>query len=155
MILLWLIGIPLAAGLLAFLSGRLGAGWPRWVAFIGLIVNSAVSLMLASADTAAPAVGIGAPWIVDLNVAWIPQFGIQFHLAADGLSLVLILLTNFLGLVAVACSWTEITERTGFFFFNLMWVLAGIVGVFTALDLFLFYFFWELMMVPMFNSQKK
>ncbi|MEJ2038862.1 MAG: NADH-quinone oxidoreductase subunit M [Desulfosarcinaceae bacterium] len=150
MILLWLIGIPLAAGLLAFLSGRLGAGWPRWVAFIGLIVNSAVSLMLVSADTAAPAVGIGAPWIVDLNVAWIPQFGIQFHLAADGLSLVLILLTNFLGLVAVACSWTEITERTGFFFFNLMWVLAGIVGVFTALDLFLFYFFWELMMVPMF-----
>ena len=86
----------------------------------------------------------------DMNVPWIPRFGIRFHLAADGLSLVLIVLTNFLGIVAVACSWTEITDRTGFFYFNLMWVLAGIIGVFTALDLFLFYFFWELMMVPMF-----
>ena len=94
--------------------------------------------------------GLNGPWLVDLNVAWIPWFGIRFHLAADGLSLVLILLTHFLGIVSVACSWTEITERTGFFHFNLMWVLAGIIGVFTALDLFLFYFFWELMMVPMF-----
>ncbi len=47
-------------------------------------------------------------------------------------------------------SWTEIRARTGFFQFNLLWTLAGVVGVFTALDLFLFFFFWEVMLVPMY-----
>ena len=48
------------------------------------------------------------------------------------------------------CSWTEITESVGFFHLNLLWILAGIAGVFLALDLFLFYFAWELMLVPMY-----
>ena len=60
------------------------------------------------------------------------------------------MLTFFLGIMAVLASWTEIRERVGFFHFNLMWVLAGIVGVFLALDLFLFYFAWELMLIPMY-----
>jgi len=50
----------------------------------------------------------------------------------------------------VVSSWNEIRARTGFFQFNLMWTLAGVVGVFTALDLFLFFFFWEVMLVPMY-----
>ena len=52
--------------------------------------------------------------------------------------------------MSVVCSWNEIQERVGFFHFNLHVVLAGIIGVFLALDLFLFYFFWELMLVPMY-----
>ena len=52
--------------------------------------------------------------------------------------------------MAVLASWTEIREKVGFFHFNLMWVLAGIVGVFLAVDLFLFYFAWELMLIPMY-----
>src|SRR5690606_23280879 len=48
------------------------------------------------------------------------------------------------------CSWTEIKEKHGFYFFNLLWTLAGICGVFVAMDLFLFYFFWEVMLVPMY-----
>ena len=59
-------------------------------------------------------------------------------------------LTLFIGLIAVIVSWKEIRERVGFFHFNLLWMLAGITGVFLALDLFLFYFFWELMLVPMY-----
>jgi NADH-quinone oxidoreductase subunit M len=81
---------------------------------------------------------------------WIPQLGIRFHLALDGLSLTLLLLTAFLGIMAVLSSWTEIRKRAGFFYFNLLWVVAGIIGVFLAVDLFLFYFFWELMLVPMY-----
>jgi NADH-quinone oxidoreductase subunit M len=150
MILVLLIGIPVVTGLLAWLVGIYRSGSPRWVALGGLIFNLIVSLFLLMQDTGPMALGINGPWLVDINVPWIPRFGIQFHLAADGLSLVLILLTNFLGIVSVACSWTEIVEGTGFFFLNLMWTLAGIIGVFTAIDLFLFYFFWELMMVPMF-----
>ena len=62
----------------------------------------------------------------------------------------LLLLTGFLGVLAVLCSWNEIKERTGFYYFNLLWTLAGITGVFVAMDLFLFYFFWEVMIVPMY-----
>ncbi len=68
----------------------------------------------------------------------------------DGLSLLLVLLTLFLGIVSVLASWTEITTSIGFFHLNLLWILAGILGVFLALDLFLFYFAWELMLVPMY-----
>ena len=62
----------------------------------------------------------------------------------------MLLLTYFLGIMAILCSWTEIRERAGFFHFNLLWVLAGITGVFLSMDLFLFYLFWELMLVPMY-----
>jgi NADH-quinone oxidoreductase subunit M len=70
--------------------------------------------------------------------------------ALDGLSTVMLLLTFFLGILSVLCSWNEIKERIGFYFFNLLWTLAGIAGVFVAMDLFLFYFFWEVMLVPMY-----
>jgi NADH-quinone oxidoreductase subunit M len=89
-------------------------------------------------------------WLINYQTSWIPSFGISFHLAMDGLSLVLLVLTFFLGTLSVLCSWNEIKERTGFYFFNLLWTLAGISGVFIAMDLFLFYFFWEVMLVPMY-----
>ena len=59
------------------------------------------------------------------------------------------MLTAFLGVVAIGAAWDEVQERPGFFYFNLLWTLAGVVGVFTALDLFLF-FFWEVMLIPMY-----
>jgi NADH-quinone oxidoreductase subunit M len=89
-------------------------------------------------------------WLKECNFNWISQFGIRFHLALDGLSLALLLLTYFLGIVAILSSWTEIRQRVGFVHFNLLWVLAGITGVFLAADLFVFYLFWELMLVPMY-----
>src|SRR5690606_37441199 len=70
--------------------------------------------------------------------------------AADGLSLLLLILTFFLGAVSVIVSWREIRDRVGFFHFNLLWVLAGIAGVFVVMDLLLFYFFWEVMLIPMY-----
>jgi NADH-quinone oxidoreductase subunit M len=66
------------------------------------------------------------------------------------LSLLLLLLTFVIGIVSVLVSWKEINENTGFFHLNILWIIAGITGVFLSLDLFLFYFFWELMIVPMF-----
>ncbi len=62
----------------------------------------------------------------------------------------MVVLTGLLGLIAVACSWTEIKEMVGIYHLALMSLLAGIVGVFLAWDLFLLYFFWELMLVPMY-----
>jgi NADH-quinone oxidoreductase subunit M len=89
-------------------------------------------------------------WLASWRIAWIPAMGASLHLAADGLSIVMVALTLGLGILAVAGTRGEIVERTGFCLFNLMCALAGIVGVFLAIDLLLFYFFWELMLAPMY-----
>jgi len=144
MILVVLISILFLGGVLAWLSEGLGSRFPRVVALTAVVVDLLVMMALVGADTE------GAGWIVQLNAQWIPRFGISFHLAADGLSVLMMLLTAFLGIIAVGSAWDEITERTGFFYFNLLWTLAGVIGVFTALDLFLFFFFWEVMLIPMY-----
>jgi NADH-quinone oxidoreductase subunit M len=150
MILVWLIIVPTAAGLLAWLLGNRHPSWSRWISLIALAINLILSLTLLTRDAHLLTITPGGPWLAEIDLNWIPQLGISFHLAVDGLSLVLVLLTAFLGMTAVGSAWTEIKERVGFFYFNLMWVLAGITGVFLALDLFLFYFFWEMMLVPMY-----
>ena len=68
----------------------------------------------------------------------------------DGLSLLLLLLTLLLGLIAIVSSWSEIDFKPGLFQANLLWTLAGVCGVFLALDLFLFFLFWEVMLIPMY-----
>jgi len=144
MILVVLISILFLGGVLAWLSEGLDSKFPRIVALAAVVIDLLVMLILVGSDVES------AGWIVQLNAQWIPRFGISFHLAADGLSVLMMLLTAFLGIVAVGSAWDEITERTGFFYFNLLWTLAGVIGVFTALDLFLFFFFWEVMLIPMY-----
>ncbi|MEW6001233.1 MAG: NADH-quinone oxidoreductase subunit M [Nitrospirota bacterium] len=149
MILLWIIIIPLLGGLLAWLSGRWSQLWPRWVSLISLAVQMALFLIILTEHFGEIQIS-GRPWLVQFDQPWISKLGIHVNLAMDGLSLLLVLMTNFLGIMAVACSWTAIKDRVGFFHFNLMWTLAGITGVFLAIDLFLFYFFWEMMLVPLY-----
>jgi NADH-quinone oxidoreductase subunit M len=146
MILIWLIGILMVAGILAWLSARWNSQLPRWISIAAI----AVDLVLAASIWAGGTSSAAKVWIDELDWNWVPSFGIHFHLAVDGLSLLMLMLTFFLGVMAVLASWTEIRERVGFFHFNLLWVLAGIVSVFLAVDLFLFYFAWELMLVPMY-----
>ena len=149
MILVSLILVPFIAGVLAWISERWGHAWPRWIALAGISADLALAIAVWT-RIGADRLSADRPWLADLNVRWIDALGIRFHLGLDGLSLLLVLLTAFLGVTAVAASWTEIQDRVGLFHFHLMWVLAGIVGVFLALDLFLFYFLWELMLVPMY-----
>ncbi len=149
MILLWLIIIPLIGGLAAWAVDRKDSAAARWISLAALALDAIVLALFWSDSSTRFDLSRGA-WLVELNRPWIPQLGISFHLAMDGLSLVLVALTLFLGIISVVCSWTEIRERAGFFHLNLLWILAGILGVFLSLDLFLFYFFWELMLVPMY-----
>jgi NADH-quinone oxidoreductase subunit M len=81
---------------------------------------------------------------------WISSLGISIHLAVDGLSLLMVGLTALLGILAVGCSWGEIQKNVGFFHLNLLWSLGGVIGVFLAIDMFLFFFFWEMMLVPIY-----
>ncbi len=118
MILIWLIVIPIVGGVFAWLLERLNSTWPRYPALLAMLIDLALAAWLAFAG-ASPSgsaeAGAVGPWLVEIRLPWIPRLGADFFLAADGLSLVLILLTAFLGIMAVASAWTEITERTGFF----------------------------------------
>jgi len=146
MILLLLIVILLIGGFLAGIAGKRSSLLPRVISLVAL----AIDLILVLAIAVQHGGNSNNAWMIDYSVKWIPHFGISLHLALDGLSLLMLILTFFLGILAVLISWKEINESVGFFHFNILWILAGIVGVFLSMDLFLFYFFWELMLVPMY-----
>ncbi|MCL4561286.1 MAG: NADH-quinone oxidoreductase subunit M [Chloroflexi bacterium] len=150
MILPWIIIILVIGGTLAWIAGRFGPHWPRWISLATLGIHFGFLLYLWIQNYSIFTLTTRSPWFALFDIPWISQIGISFSLGMDGLSLLLILLINLLGIMAVACSWNAIKDRVGFFHFNLMWILASITGVFLALDLFLFYFFWELMLVPLY-----
>jgi NADH-quinone oxidoreductase subunit M len=153
MILVWLILIPFIGGLLCWQGERLGLGIPRWIALFTMLLVFGLAGQLWFEGgyhlqnlAAAP----DSQWQLEFQAPWIPRFGISIHLALDGLSLLLVLLTGLLGIMAIVCSWREIQRHVGFFHLNLLWNLGGVIGVFLAIDLFLFFFFWEMMLVPMY-----
>jgi NADH-quinone oxidoreductase subunit M len=81
---------------------------------------------------------------------WIDAIGVEYFLGVDGISLLLIFLTTLLGAIAVICSFTAIQEREKEYYFSLLFLQTGMLGVFMSLDFFLFYVFWEVMLVPMY-----
>src|SRR5262249_51332501 len=85
----------------------------------------------------------------ELDKAWIPTPNIHYHLGVDGVSLWLVVLTTFLTPLCVFISWKSVNERVKEFFILLLVLETALIGVFTSLDLFLFYFFWESTLVPM------
>src|SRR5437870_13438396 len=81
---------------------------------------------------------------------WIPSIGAKYHLGLDGISLLLVMLTTFLGMIAILSSWSAIHQRTKEYYILLLLLQTGMIGVFVSLDFFLFYVFWEVMLVPMY-----
>jgi NADH-quinone oxidoreductase subunit M len=150
MILVWLIAILLIGGVVALFAERWSLQLPRWISLVAIAIDFVFGAIIWVGRSLRATPSATQLWLEEVDWNWVPSFGIHFHLALDGLSLLMLGLTFFLGIMAVLASWTEIQEKVGFFHFNLMWVLAGIVGVFLAVDLFLFYFAWELMLVPMY-----
>jgi NADH-quinone oxidoreductase subunit M len=89
-----------------------------------------------------------AQWVTKLE--WIPSIGASFHIGMDGISLLLFLLTTFIGFIAVWCSFSAIEERHKEYYIWLLIMQFSMLGVFICQDMFLFYLFWELMLVPMY-----
>ena len=155
MTLLGLLLIPFIGGLLCWHLQRSGVPHARYVALgtIALVLALALLLWFSGdySQTLLPSAAHPAGhWVQQFSVPWIPRLGIRFSLGLDGLSLLLVTLTALLGVLSVACSWREIESDAGFFYMNLLWNLGGVIGVFLATDLFLFFLFWEVMLVPMF-----
>ena len=151
-----LILIPFIAGFLCWIVEKVSDRLPRWIALFGMLLTLALSVQLwIAGDYSGSAAAVLQPgtqpiWQSQFVLPWIPLLGISFHLAIDGLSLLMVVLTALLGVLAVGCSWGEIKKRVGFFHLNLLWSLGGVIGVFLAMDLFLFFFFWEMMLVPIY-----
>jgi NADH-quinone oxidoreductase subunit M len=99
---------------------------------------------------ASPAATRSAGFFLSEDAPWIDRFGIRYTLGMDGISLLLVLLTAFVCVVAMVVSWRAVKERVAFHYCLILVMETGIMGVFLSLDLFLFYLFWEVMLIPMF-----
>ncbi|MFL5610668.1 MAG: NuoM family protein [Gemmatimonadaceae bacterium] len=89
-------------------------------------------------------------WQAAMDVAWIPSWGVRFTLGIDGIALMMILLTTFIMPLSVLGSWTSIRAKVRSYYALLLILTTGMLGVFVARDLFLFYVMWEVMLVPMY-----
>src|SRR5512143_2190170 len=119
----------------------------RWTALITSIITFGISLwVLAMFNASNPDLQLVArtPWIT------VAGFNIQYFLAVDGLSILLVLLTTLLTPISILSTWTAVEDRVKEFMLFFLLLEIGMVGVFLALDLFLFYIFWEFTLVPMY-----
>src|SRR6202040_271621 len=118
--------------------------WIRRIALAASLAEFVISLfLLRGFDAAEPHYQFGEV------PNWIGQ-AIHYHLGVDGISLFLVLLTTFLTPLAILCSWQAIHENVKGFFIALLVIETAMIGVFVSLDLLLFFFFWELTLIPMY-----
>jgi NADH-quinone oxidoreductase subunit M len=118
----------------------------RWVANLTGIAGFLVSLPLwLWFDRSHP-----TPFQFEERADWIRSIGVQYYFGVDGISVLLILLTTLLGFIAILSSWSAVHERVRQYYIFLLLLQTGMLGVFCALDMFLFYVFWEVMLVPMY-----
>ena len=146
-----LILVPFIAGFICWLVDKFDDRMPRYIALFGMLITLGLTVTLWQSGTFNYELGAKVPtWSAEFMLPWIQTLGINIHLAVDGLSLLMVGLTALLGVLAVGCSWGEIQKNVGFFHLNLLWSLGGVIGVFIEIDLFLFFFFWEMMLVPIY-----
>jgi len=119
----------------------------KYIRLLALIV-SAVEFLFSLLLLRGVPVGVPGYHLEEM-VTWINDPPINYHLGVDGISMFLVLLTTFLTLISVLCSWENISHRVKGFFVMLLLLEVGVIGVFLALDMFLFFLFWECMLIPM------
>jgi NADH-quinone oxidoreductase subunit M len=137
--------LPLLAALILPFIRREREGLIRGVSLLFTVLTFVVSLWL-------PVVfdfGNGEMQLVE-KASWIEAMGVSYHMGVDGISLWLVCLSTLLGALSVLCSWDSITDRVKEYYIFLLLLETGMIGVFLALDFFLFYVFWEIVLVPMY-----
>ena len=117
----------------------------RWIAVSVAAIDLALCLpLLTGFDTTTANMQFGE------NLPWIAAWGISYKLGVDGISILFVALTALLTVISIMVSWTAIQDRVREFMIAILFLEAAMVGVFTSLDLFLFYIFWEAMLIPMY-----
>jgi NADH-quinone oxidoreductase subunit M len=150
MLLSTIVFLPLAGALLVLLAGGRGdrperEGTVRAVALgVSLVAFAATLFLWWRFNPAEP----GFQFVE--NRPWLPQFGISYHLGIDGISLFLVVLTGFLTPLSLLCSWESTRKNVKLFSFFLLALESAMLGVFVSIDLFLFYIFWDAVLIPMY-----
>lgn len=137
--------LPLAGVIALLLLPKDEHGQLRFTAFFTTLVGFFVSLPLISWYDAAQG-GLQ----LEERAAWVPGLGISYHVGVDGIAVILIILTTFLAPIIMLSTWGSITHRVKEFMISLLILQTAMIGTFAAMDLVLFYVFWELMLVPMY-----
>jgi len=135
--------VPLAGALVIFLIPRATRETARLTAVVASLVSFVLSVVMLARFHH------NAQFQFVENVKWLPGIGVRYHMGVDGLAVLLIVLTTLLTAIAVIWSWGTINTRPREYYITILLLETGMVGVFVSLDLFIFYIFWELMLIPM------
>jgi NADH-quinone oxidoreductase subunit M len=135
----------LGAVIIALFLPRSNLRAPKVVATITTVLTFVLSLVMLSHFQG----GTHKLQLVEY-ASWIPSMGVAYFLGVDGISILLVLLTTLLSIIVVVCSYSQIEENEPAYYACLLFLETGMLGVFVALDFFLFYIFWEIMLVPMY-----
>jgi NADH-quinone oxidoreductase subunit M len=142
-----LIFLPVLGSLLVLLLPREEHGQQRWTGLFFMLATFAVSIYAATQYDPAPS----APeFQLEEKVAWAQGIGFSYHVGIDGIALVLVLLTGLLGPLALLSAFALVKERVKEFVISLLLLQTAMLGTLCALDLVLFYVFWEAMLIPMY-----
>lgn len=145
-ILSWIVFLPLLGVVITlFINGRLHSAI-RWTALIVTVADFILTVVLFVQFDGS---NTGMQFR-NIPVVWIRSMGITYSLGVDGISILLVMLTPFLAAIAIASTWSSITDKVKGFMISMLLMETGMLGVFLATDVFLFYIFWEVMLVPMY-----
>ena len=145
MLLTSLVLVPLLGGVAVLMVGRGRDSLARYVAMAASLAAFVLSLIMWAGFN-----GASSDYQFVERYTWLPDFGISYHVGVDGISLLLVVLTTFLTPISLLCSWESIESRVREFSFFMLALEAAMIGVFVSLDLFLFYLFWDAMLIPMY-----
>src|SRR5207245_10122079 len=134
----------LGAVIIAFLPRDEG-GQHKGVALLASLLTFALSVPLAAGFRPA-----ARGFSFEQRTDWAPNLGFSYHVGVDGVALLLVLLTTFLGPIVVLSSWKYIQSRVKLYCASLLFLETAMIGTLAALDLVLFYVFWEAMLIPMY-----
>src|SRR3954454_12900460 len=140
-----LICLPIAAGIAVLLIGDKNIGTARWLALGASVVTFLISLPVATHFGTAT-----ADFQFVEKADWITRFHSYYALGLDGISMPLVVLTAFITIPVIIAAWTVIEARPAQYFAAFLIMEGLMIGVFSATDALLFYFFWEAMLIPMF-----
>ncbi len=135
---------PLVGALIILFWVNAPANAVRWIALIAASVSLVFSLiMLAMFDRSDSGMQLVETF------RWLPDVGIEYYLGVDGISVPLVILTTMLVVIAILASWDAIQHRVREYMIVMLLLATGMIGVFVSLNLFLFYIFWEVVLIPM------
>lgn len=144
-ILTYLLLIPIVGSIIILFISEVNKQLIRWAGFIVSFLSFIISLIVYLQFNPS-----NPQFQFIEKVLWIKSLNISYHVGVDGISLILILLTTFLTPITLLSTWKAIEKNVKMFTFSMLLLEAGMLGVFISLDLFLFYIFWEAMLIPMY-----